>query len=77
MLQRVKRKGSLDMKTRDNVEVNVGDTVWVKGSIGFHKTTVAPVVPVTTYYLFGLIPVHHSFSSKKKAEEFYKNNNAD
>ena len=61
------------MKTHDGVVVKEGDTVWVKGSTGFHKTRVD--VPVTEYYLYGPVPVHCSFSSKEKAEEFYKNKN--
>lgn len=50
-------------KTADGKRVQPGDKVWVKGSIGVHETTVSE--PVTTYELFGPIPVSRSYSAKK------------
>ena len=52
--------------THDGVEVDEGDTVWVFGSLGdIHKVSVLPAV--TTYELFGPIPVAQSFSTKEAA----------
>ena len=54
--------------TFDGKEVNEGDEVWVLGSTGYHKTTVAE--PVTNYELFGPIPVSNSFSSEESIKEY-------
>lgn len=48
--------------TADGKMVQPGDRVWVRGSVGVHETTVAE--PVTTYQLFGPIPVRLSYSTK-------------
>lgn len=48
--------------TADGVRVRPGDKVWVKGTVGVHETTVDE--PVTTYDLFGPIPVSRSYSTK-------------
>jgi len=50
-------------KTVDGKRVQPGDKVWVAGSVGVHETTVSE--PVTTYHLFGPIPVSRSYSTKK------------
>ena len=56
--------------TVDGVEVKEGDTVWVQGSTAIEDTTVQTLKPVTTYSLFGKIPVDESFSTKEAAEKF-------
>ena len=59
------------MKTKDNKVVSAGDEVYVIGSTGgIHATRVLP--PVTSYELFGPVPVSMSFSTKKAAEAFRK-----
>lgn len=55
------------MATKDNKKVKAGDTVWVFGSVGLHKTKVLPTVQQTSYYLFGNIPVTEAYSTKKAA----------
>lgn len=55
-------------KTFDNKEVAEGDNVWVIGSCGIHEAKVLP--PVTSYELFGPIPVSRSFSTKESAEKY-------
>jgi hypothetical protein len=51
--------------TKDGKPVEVGDKVWVRGSVGVHESTV--LAPVTNYNLFGPIPVAEAFSSKEAA----------
>lgn len=50
-------------RTADGVVVKPGDKVWVRGSSGLHETTVQK--PVTTYELFGPIPVDQSYSTEQ------------
>jgi len=61
--------------TADGVLVKPGTKVWVFSSVGRPtKTTVIPTEAVTDYYLFGNIPVQHSFSTKQAAEDYRKHN---
>ena len=61
--------------TADGVLVGSGHTVWVLSSVGRPtKTTVRPFESVTDYYLFGNIPVQHSFSTKQAADDYRKHN---
>lgn len=60
------------MKTKDNKSVNIGDEVFVIGSLGVHKATV--LEPVTNYVLFNNIPVSNSFSTEQAANEFRNKN---
>ena len=53
--------------TKDGVSVRPGDKVWVNGSTSIEKTTVCE--PATSYYLFGIIPVSESFSTKQAAKK--------
>lgn len=48
--------------TADGVVVRPGDKVWVRGSTGVHQTTVRK--PVTSYELFGPVPVDQSYSTE-------------
>lgn len=57
--------------TADGALVKPGDPVWVISSSGKpEKTTVQPTQAVTSYYLFGQIPVAHSFSTKDALREY-------
>lgn len=58
------------MKTFDGKEVKKGDIVFVIGSCGVHEARV--LEPVTSYELFGNIPVRNSFSTKEEAYKIYK-----
>ena len=59
--------------TADSKFVNAGDRVWVISSSGIPKeTTVQPLEHLTSYELFGLIPVRQSFSSKTAAIRWLK-----
>ena len=59
--------------TADGVLVNSGDTVYVFSSTGkIQPTTVQPKEAVTSYYLFGQVPVAHSFSNQQAAENYQK-----
>lgn len=61
--------------TADGVLVEPGDQVWVFSSTGSPEpTTVQPTQAVTSYYLFGDIPVAHSFSSKKALRQYQREN---
>lgn len=53
--------------TADGVRVSPGDKVWVNGSVDVHETRVRPMHALTEYYLYGLLPVSESFSTKKAA----------
>lgn len=60
--------------TADGVLVKPGDPVWVISSTGKPEpTTVRPTEAVTSYYLFGQIPVAHSFSTKDALREYQRN----
>jgi hypothetical protein len=57
--------------TCDGVLVKPGTKVYVISSTGsVQSTTVQPTEAVTDYYLFGNIPVAHSFSSRQAAETY-------
>lgn len=59
------------MKTYDKKKVKEGDKVFVISSTG--KVESAMVLePVTSYELFGPVPVSSSFSSIEAAEEYLK-----
>jgi len=59
--------------TCDHKLVKAGDPVWVISSTGMpQQTTVQPLEHTTSYELFGLIPVKHSFSSKQAALQYIK-----
>ena len=61
--------------TADGVLVEPGDQVWVFSSTGKPTaTTVRKTESVTDYYLFGNVPVAHSFSYKQAAETYRKQN---
>ena len=61
--------------TADGVLVKPGDPVWVISSTGKPEpTTVEPTQAVTGYYLFGDIPVQHSFSTVKALRQYQKEN---
>lgn len=57
--------------TFDGVKVRSGDTVWVKGSVGIHETTVSEPEVVTGYELFGPIPVNCSWSTMEAAKAHF------
>lgn len=60
--------------TCDHKFVKNGDKVWVISSTGLpQETTVQPLEHLTSYELFGRIPVKHSFSSKTAAINYLKN----
>lgn len=59
--------------TSDGVLVKPGDPVWVISSTGKPEpTTVEPTQAVTGYYLFGDIPVAHSFSTMQALRQYLK-----
>ena len=61
--------------TSDGVLVKPGDPVWVISSTGKPEpTTVEPTQAVTGYYLFGDIPVAHSFSTVQALRQYQKEN---
>lgn len=61
--------------TADGVLVKPGSKVWVISSTGkAEPTTVKPTEAVTGYYLFGQIPVAHSFSTKKALRQYQREN---
>lgn len=61
--------------TADGVLVQPGDQVWVISSVGIPEpTTVKPTEAVTGYYLFGQIPVAHSFSTKDALRQYQQEN---
>lgn len=59
--------------TADGELVSPGDQVWVISGVGKpEKATVQPTEAVTSYYLFGAIPVAHSFSSEQALRNYQK-----
>ena len=60
-------------KTHDGVEVRTNDTVWVKGSTGYHTARV--LESSTSYELFGPIPVSQSFSSEEAIKDYFEKDN--
>ena len=61
--------------TADGVLVTPGTKVYVFSSTGsVQSTTVQPTEAVTDYYLFGQIPVAHSFSTRQAALNHQKHN---
>ena len=61
--------------TADGVLAKPGDPVWVISSTGKPElTTVKPTEAVTGYYLFGAIPVIHSFSTKDAVRRYQQEN---
>ena len=61
--------------TADGALVKPQDTVWVISSTGkAEPTTVQPTQAVTSYYLFGDIPVQHSFSTKQALKQYQQEN---
>lgn len=61
--------------TADGVLAKPGDQVWVISSTGkAEPTTVQPTEAVTGYYLFGQIPVQHSFSTKQALRQYQREN---
>ena len=54
-------------RTRDGVVVEPGDKVWVNGSVSVEPTTVQPTEALTSYELFGRIPVSQAFSTEAAA----------
>ncbi len=61
--------------TADGVLVTSGTKVYVFSSTGgVQSTTVQPTEAVTDYYLFGQIPVAHSFSTREAALNYKKHN---
>lgn len=61
--------------TADGILVEPGDQVWVFSSTGKPTaTTVRKTECVTDYYLFGNVPVAHSFSYKQAALNYKKHN---
>ena len=61
--------------TSDGVLVKPGDQVWVISSSGKPEpTTLQPTEAVTSYYLFGQIPVAHSFSTKDALRQYQREN---
>lgn len=59
--------------TADGVLVTPGTKVYVFSSTGsVQSTTVQPTEAVTDYYLFGNIPVAHSFSTREAALNYKK-----
>ena len=61
--------------TADGALVKPGDQVWVISSTGKPEpTTVQPTEAVTGYYLFGDIPVQHSFSTVQALRKFQREN---
>lgn len=61
--------------TADGVLTKPGDQVWIIDGVGSVKpTSVRETQAVTNYYLFGNIPVAHSFSSRQSALNYQKYN---
>lgn len=61
--------------TADGVLAKPGDPVWVISSTGKPEpTTVKPTEAVTGYYLFGQIPVSHSFSTEQAVRKYQQEN---
>lgn len=61
--------------TSDGVLAKPGDQVWVISSTGRPEpTTVQPTEAVTGYYLFGQIPVAHSFSTVEALRRYQREN---
>jgi hypothetical protein len=61
--------------TADGVLAKPGDPVWVISSTGKPElTAVKPTEAVTGYYLFGDIPVTHSFSTKDAVRRYQQEN---
>jgi hypothetical protein len=61
--------------TADSVLVKAGDPVWVISSTGKPElTTVRATQAVTNYFLFGDIPVAHSFSSREVVRQYQQQN---
>ena len=59
--------------TADGVLVKPGMEVWIIDGVGAAKpTTVRDTQTVTNYYLFGNIPVAHSFSSRQAALDYQR-----
>lgn len=60
--------------TSDGMLAKPGMEVWVIDGVGIPKpTTVRETQAVTNYYLFGNVPVAHSFSSRQAALEYQRN----
>jgi hypothetical protein len=61
--------------TADGFFANPGDRVWVVDGIGAIKpTTVSTPKATTNYYLFGNIPVEHSWMDRQNLEKHLKYN---
>lgn len=61
--------------TADGVITGAGDIVWVFDGVGKPvPTTVQPLEAVTSYYLFGQIPVANSFSTEQAARLWQRHN---
>jgi hypothetical protein len=59
--------------TADGVLVQAGAEVWIIDGVGGVKpTSVRNTEAVTNYYLFGNIPVAHSFSTREAALKYQK-----
>lgn len=64
--------------TADGELVSPGDRVWVISSTGKPQpTTVQETKALTSYYLFGQIPVAESFSSEQAVRQYQKENPRD
>lgn len=61
--------------TADGVLVAADTEVWIFDGIGSIKpTSVRSTEALTNYYLFGNIPVAHSFSTREAADAYRKQN---
>jgi hypothetical protein len=61
--------------TADGYFVEPGNKVWILDGVGTPKpTTVCKTVALTNYYLFGQIPVSHSFLELKALQNHIKHN---
>lgn len=61
--------------TSDGVLVAADTEVWIFDGIGSIKpTSVRSTEALTNYYLFGNIPVAHSFSTREAADAYRKQN---
>lgn len=61
--------------TADGILVEPGTEVWVLSSLGTPMaTTVRQTEPVTNYYLFGNVPVAHSWSTRQAVINYQKHN---
>lgn len=59
--------------TCDGKFVKAGDKVWVLSSLDMPtQTTVRPLEHQTNYYLFGQVPVKHSWSSRTAAINYLR-----